>query len=1189
MRSIRGTSGLLRPVARGLWAAASLLAVLVLVTAPPPAHAQERAPRGILAPGDAAVAGFSGVTAPVSIKKGEDPAERTLIDLDGPSLRVVDLSRMGGPPDAQLVPAPKPATVLASQIGQVFGVALDDNTPPNIFVAASSAYGLPIVLPGSGETLRRIRKGQKRAEFMPGLWGGADERGGPGSIWRIDGATGAVSLFANLGEDRNEGAALGGLAFDPDTATLFGVDRESGIIHGLTRDGKIRLSYDHGVEGRAAAGLAAVRFDRDSRIDIESADFDSERPETWGYAPPERRIFGLGVRDGRLYYAVADGLQIWSIDISRDAAARDPRFELQVPPANAPVEISKILFDHAGRMILAERPRPTGAFDFRELALPNAGRVLRYALVASHPDAPRVWQPDPNSYAVGFPEELTNSNGGAAIGFPYDAFGDRDRSTCVGFLWSTGEELRRSTNRALEARLGLSGPLGVNGLQGNALPLLRPRNEPPLRTYFIDYDDRIEDLPIAGHLGDLAIWRPCGPSIGGGWQMPGWMMDWTWWGEGGPRPQPPNLACPAEQKKPGITCCPKGTAPDAKGVCVPWCPDGAMDLASQQLCGLGFDNATHDPAQPAALKCLGGSSPKPNQGIKGCIAHSPVFNPPVCAAGFAKKPIGGNISVCAPTPAQQACGAGKQVSPIDGKCHALCQDGLAWPVNQCCAIGSAVSATGKCCPPGAKVDAATGQCQQQIVLPVCPPGTKPDLKAKGCVLDGACPEGSEKDAKSGACLLVVGTCLGGGKPDPATGKCPSSSSPPTTCPPDLVASGAGAACCPPGQAPGPGGKCTIASCPPPAKSIAGKCCSPSDLAAGGACATSICGPSKMLIGSAGVCCSTTKLYKDASGASACCTSGEVVDGKCKKKPGGGEVANPQCGTNDPNCCKAGYLPASDGTCCAAGQLTSGGQCCPASQSPGGAGKESCGPPTLTATPATPPATPGGPTGKQCCAKGFAPTSLGSCCALTQLTATGVCCPEGQLPDPKAPGRCGKLQGTPALVKQPSDEPGCAAGYSEMPDGSCCKASFVSADGRRCQPPSGKESLTPAIPVPIIVPSNKKPRPSDDDDEPAPTPRKVYPSDSPPPRGSDSDRKRRDATDTERNTPPRNSPPKREEPRKDPPKRDEPKNEPPKHEPKRVEPKREVPKKLIVPKTLKIVPSRKEEKKPAPRSSQPNIR
>ena len=37
----------------------------------------------------------------------------------------------------------KAFTVTADQIGQVFSIALDDATPPNIYAAATSAYGLP--------------------------------------------------------------------------------------------------------------------------------------------------------------------------------------------------------------------------------------------------------------------------------------------------------------------------------------------------------------------------------------------------------------------------------------------------------------------------------------------------------------------------------------------------------------------------------------------------------------------------------------------------------------------------------------------------------------------------------------------------------------------------------------------------------------------------------------------------------------------------------------------------------------------------------------------------------------------------------------------------------------------------------------------------------------------------------------
>ena len=47
--------------------------------------------------------------------------------------------------------------------------------------------------------------------------------GGPGSIWKIDGATARVSLFADVTTNgrANSGAALGGLAFDPELEIAF--------------------------------------------------------------------------------------------------------------------------------------------------------------------------------------------------------------------------------------------------------------------------------------------------------------------------------------------------------------------------------------------------------------------------------------------------------------------------------------------------------------------------------------------------------------------------------------------------------------------------------------------------------------------------------------------------------------------------------------------------------------------------------------------------------------------------------------------------------------------------------------------------------------------------------------------------------------------------------------------------------
>src|SRR6202790_5873495 len=120
----------------------------------------------IYSAGDAAGTGFSGALPPVQIAPGVDPGKKTFIDLNGPSLRIVDLQNMGGPMQAQLVRAPKLFTFPVASIGQVFGVAIDDASHPNIYVAASSVYGLPIAAPGEGGEPEHIQVGAPKAMFM---------------------------------------------------------------------------------------------------------------------------------------------------------------------------------------------------------------------------------------------------------------------------------------------------------------------------------------------------------------------------------------------------------------------------------------------------------------------------------------------------------------------------------------------------------------------------------------------------------------------------------------------------------------------------------------------------------------------------------------------------------------------------------------------------------------------------------------------------------------------------------------------------------------------------------------------------------------------------------------------------------------------------------------------------------------
>jgi len=129
--------------------------------------------------------------------------------------RVVNIGQPGYVWDGRLLTAPKTFDVLAKDVGQVFGVALDDQTPPNIYVAATSVFGLNIVGRGSDGLPQRRKKGGPGAGWMKGQFG-LDLRGGPGGIYKIDGRTGAVALFANVTLDGvpNPGPGVGNLAYD---------------------------------------------------------------------------------------------------------------------------------------------------------------------------------------------------------------------------------------------------------------------------------------------------------------------------------------------------------------------------------------------------------------------------------------------------------------------------------------------------------------------------------------------------------------------------------------------------------------------------------------------------------------------------------------------------------------------------------------------------------------------------------------------------------------------------------------------------------------------------------------------------------------------------------------------------------------------------------------------------------------
>ena len=443
-----------------------------------------RAQTSTMAPGDAAVTGFSGVPA----TKGDQP-----IDLDGPSLRVIALPGGGA---FGLTDATKRYTATANDIGQVFGVAIDNQPQPNIYAAATSAYGLAIFTADG-----RTRRGTAGADYASGQFGPANQGGGPNSIWRIDGRTGQVSLFANVETNgvNSSPASLGGLAFDPNTRQLFVADRTTGIIHRFTMDGNDQESYDHGEEGRSVARLPSVSFDPSGVADITTNAFDSQNPDTWGIAPPERSVFALAVHNGRLYYSVADGPSVWSVGIASDGSfAGDPRFETTVPPLGRGIEITAIAFDARGWMYTAERGATTGDPDFIAVADDGKSRVKRFAPNPSGDPTKGLWVQPGDDYAIGTQPQYRNADGGTAL-------------ACNKNLWSTGERLLDDPSASPDSYPH------VDGLQGNDLSLVEPANMPPQQSWFVSYYDDQADPQSRGHMGAIVIWNVCG---GGGFSLP---------------------------------------------------------------------------------------------------------------------------------------------------------------------------------------------------------------------------------------------------------------------------------------------------------------------------------------------------------------------------------------------------------------------------------------------------------------------------------------------------------------------------------------------------------------------------------------------------------------------------------------------------------------------------------------------
>jgi hypothetical protein len=734
--------------------------------------------------GDAVVTGFSGTVAldPAKPVSNKSAADLTFINPDGPSARIVGIGRPGYVWDGRLLQTPGTFDVFAKDTGQVFGVALDDQPAPNIYLAATSVFGLNLIDRGADGQPERRKVGGPGAGWMKGQFG-LDLQGDPGSIYKVDGTTGVVTLFAKAMLDGvpNPGPALGNLAYDAAHKQLLVSDFYTGMIHrfAIADGSESGVPYDHGVTGRGAANLPPMPFNPANRPNIASNKFNSENPDSWGFAPPERRVWGLAVHEGRLFYSARNGStaeapQIWSVGIAPDGSlATDARLEVEVAAQLGPYPVSDIAFSQKGAMLLAQRAPVAASYDYSAFTKTGEPRVLRYWLKdPNDPPSPGLWKPMPEEYAVGFAGVYRNTDGGVALGYSYGPDGMLNGAACEGALWTTGQNLRNDP--ALRSQLEPGGPLVVNGLQGSPANMVRSANAPPTISYFVDYDGKFDDASASGHIGSVRILvRPCAASVV----------------DSAPPPATGNAAPTAPVGCVGPNCrnactptciCPPGTVLEGKE-CVKArdCPPGTV-LRNGECVRVETLQITCIP--PFIPNSTGSACVCPTGQVRvgrTCVTQTTTCQPPMVQ-------VPGGPCSCPPGTVQQGQTCVPQICPsplVPGPCTCprgtVLEDGLCVPPPKLCPPPQVPNVDGICmCPAPMLPGAVPGSCvcpqgtvlvDGKCVPPVnrCPPPQIPNV-------DGICmcPAPMLPGAVPGSCVCPQGTVLVDGKCVPPVNRCP---------------------------------------------------------------------------------------------------------------------------------------------------------------------------------------------------------------------------------------------------------------------------------------------------------------------------------------------------------------------------------------------------------------------------------
>ena len=182
-------------------------------------------------------------------------------------------------------------------------------------------------------------------------------------------------------------------------------------------------------------------------------------------------------QNGRIYYAVSSQ-QVWSVRINDDGSFGAARWELDVTGLPSANEITSIVFDPQGRMILAQR----GATDRRRTTTPCSPRPARPSVVRyerefpDDPATPGTWVETPDTYAIGVASDGLAMR--PAVSRSATGSTTRPARSTAPAASTCGRRAIRCATIPTSIRRSM-GRRMCTGLQGMPRTLVRPLNDPP--------------------------------------------------------------------------------------------------------------------------------------------------------------------------------------------------------------------------------------------------------------------------------------------------------------------------------------------------------------------------------------------------------------------------------------------------------------------------------------------------------------------------------------------------------------------------------------------------------------------------------------------------------------------------------------------------------------------------------------